>query len=201
MSDPQQNRQPLRDSTESSPSNGAKTDYHVGYKRPPFHTRFKPGQSGNPKGRPAGRRNHKTTIERVMNETVSVREGEKTRHMTKFEAMLQAQTVKGMKGDARSTGVVINMMSRTGLLGDQESQGVVEGSERGGPAGKLRPADALFENVDPNLLSNDEMIELSRLAEIIDRSDGDVTALNIGDFERLKHIVNKGRGKDLASAV
>lgn len=115
MSGPQQNRQPLRDSTESSPSNGTKTDYHVGYKGPPLHTRFKPGQSGNPKGRPAGPRNHKTTIERVMNEKVSVREGEKTRHMTKFEAMLQAQTVKEMKGDARSTGVVINMMSRTAI--------------------------------------------------------------------------------------
>ncbi len=135
-----------------------------------------------------------------MNEKVSVREGEKTRHMTKFEAMLQAQTVKGMKGDARSTGVVINMMSRTGLLGDQESQGAVESTERGGPANKMRPADALFENVDPNLLSNEEMIELSRLAEIID-GGGHVTALSIGDFERFKQIVNKGRGKDLASGV
>lgn len=44
------------------------------------------------------------------------------------------------------------------------------------------------------------MIELSRLAEIIDRS-GHVTALSIGDFEGLKQIVNKGQGNDLASAV
>ena len=27
-------------------------DSRVGYKRPPMHSRFKPGQSGNPKGRP-----------------------------------------------------------------------------------------------------------------------------------------------------
>ena len=26
---------------------------------------------------------------------------------------------------------------------------------------------------------------------------GDITALSTGDFERLKHIVNKGRGKDM----
>ncbi len=107
MSDRQQNRHSLGGAPDTSPGDGRKTDYRVGYKRPPVHTRFKPGQSGNPKGRPAGRPNHKTTIDRVMNEKVAVREGEKTRHMTKFEAMLQAQTVKGMKGDARSTGVVI----------------------------------------------------------------------------------------------
>jgi len=185
----------LGDAPDDSSGDGAKTDYQVGYKRPPLHTRFKPGQSGNPKGRRAGRPNHKTTIERVMNEKVPVRQGEKTRQMSKFEAMLQAQTMKGMKGDARSTGVVINMMSRTGLLGDQTDQSIVEDNER--IAVKGRPADELFEDVDLNLLSKDETIELSRLAEIID-CGGDVTALNIGDFARLKQIVNKGRGKNVA---
>ncbi len=170
------------------------SDYQVGYKRPPLHTRFKPGQSGNPNGRPAGRPNHKTTIERVMNEKVSVREGEKTRHMTKFEAMLQAQTVKGMKGDARSTGVVINMMTRTGLLGDQEDGNGMQSVQREASVNKV--ADALFENIDPELLSNDDMIELSRLAEIIDLG-GCVTALSPDEFERLKQIVNKGRSKDV----
>ncbi len=29
-----------------------KDNYDVGYKKPPKHTQFKPGQSGNPKGRP-----------------------------------------------------------------------------------------------------------------------------------------------------
>jgi Family of unknown function (DUF5681) len=31
-------------------------DYAVGFRRPPANTRFKPGQSGNPKGRPKGRK-------------------------------------------------------------------------------------------------------------------------------------------------
>jgi hypothetical protein len=30
-------------------------EFEVGYGRPPLHTRFKPGQSGNPKGRVKGR--------------------------------------------------------------------------------------------------------------------------------------------------
>jgi hypothetical protein len=29
-------------------------DYKVGYKKPPLHTRFKKGQSSNPRGRPRG---------------------------------------------------------------------------------------------------------------------------------------------------
>ncbi len=197
MSDPQQDCDPLGGAPDSNTGDPCKTDYQVGYKRPPVHTRFKPGQSGNPNGRPAGRPNHKSTIERVMNEKISVREGEKTRHMTKFEAMLQAQTVKGMKGDARSTGVVINVMSRTGLLGDEQTQ-IVEGSAP--HTIKVRAADALFENVDESRLSNDELIELSRLAEIIERGGG-ITALSTGEFERLKQIVNNGRGKDLAPGV
>src|SRR5687768_11122353 len=31
--------------------------YQVGYGKPPVHSRFKPGQSGNPRGRPKGARN------------------------------------------------------------------------------------------------------------------------------------------------
>ena len=36
----------------------------VGYRNPPQHTRFKPGQSGNPRGRPRGQRNL-TTFSRL----------------------------------------------------------------------------------------------------------------------------------------
>ncbi len=36
--------------------------YDVGYRKPPKHTRFKPGQSGNPRGRPKGTKNLKTDL-------------------------------------------------------------------------------------------------------------------------------------------
>ena len=48
---------------------GAK-DYNVGKGKPPKSTRFKPGQSGNPKGRPKGRKNLKTELDEVLNATV-----------------------------------------------------------------------------------------------------------------------------------
>ena len=36
----------------SSKKEPSKADYEVGYGKPPQHTRFKPGQSGNARGRP-----------------------------------------------------------------------------------------------------------------------------------------------------
>jgi len=54
----------------------------------------------------------------------------------------------------------------------------------------------LFEDLDIQLLAREERTELARLAEIIDLG-GDITALSTADFERMKHIVNRGRGKDI----
>jgi hypothetical protein len=116
----------VMDSEVSEPEVGAKKkarkgDYAVGFGRPPEQTRFKPGQSGNPNGRPVGRSNAKTTVARVINETIPVREGQKTRHMTKLEAMLQAHTVKAMKGDARSMVIILGVAKQMGLLADEEN--------------------------------------------------------------------------------
>jgi hypothetical protein len=36
----------------------AKRSYNIHYGKPPVKTRWKPGRSGNPKGRPRGARNH-----------------------------------------------------------------------------------------------------------------------------------------------
>lgn len=98
-----------------------KGDYEVGYCRPPVHTRFPPGVSGYPKGRPVGRPNNKTAVARVINETVSVREGDKIRTISKLEAILQAHTMKAIKGDPRSASIVIGVVKGMGLLGETEA--------------------------------------------------------------------------------
>ena len=41
-------------------------DYVVGYKRPPMHSRFKPGVSGNPSGRAKGTKNLRTLFQNIL---------------------------------------------------------------------------------------------------------------------------------------
>ena len=83
--------------------------YAVGYGRPPVHTRFKPGQSGNPKGRPKGRSNYSTIVERVFNRSVSIQRGDRISNVTQFEALVQTHTEQGIAGDHRSGGMVLNL--------------------------------------------------------------------------------------------
>ena len=48
-------------------------DYEVGYGKPPKATRFKPERSGNPKGRPRGRRNQRSVVREVIDRKVTLR--------------------------------------------------------------------------------------------------------------------------------
>jgi Family of unknown function (DUF5681) len=48
--------------------------YEVGYGRPPRHSRFKPGQSGNPKGRPKGSKSLKTLLEGALSLPITITE-------------------------------------------------------------------------------------------------------------------------------
>jgi hypothetical protein len=120
---------PMPDKSDVDTSKTPKGDTGVGYGRPPIDTRFRPGKSGNRHGRPPGHANAKGTIARVINETVPVREGDKTRKMTKLEAVLQAHMMKAMKGDGRSASILIGLITRLGLLGESETETLAELSE------------------------------------------------------------------------
>jgi hypothetical protein len=120
---------PMPGETDVDSKKTRKGEEGVGYRRPPTHTRFKSGNSGNPRGRPRGHANAKGTVERVINETVPVREGDTTRKMTKLEALVQALTMKAMKGDARSASILIGLITRLGLLGEPEIETLAALSE------------------------------------------------------------------------
>jgi len=53
------------------------------------HTRFKPGQSGNPSGRAKGRQNFKTLFQKILKEEVSLQDGAQSRKISKAEATFQ----------------------------------------------------------------------------------------------------------------
>lgn len=76
--------------------------YDVGYGKPPAHSRFRPGQSGNPAGRKKGVRNLKTDVMRVLTAPVKVKQEGKTRTGSTQEAALMVLREKALRGDARA---------------------------------------------------------------------------------------------------
>jgi hypothetical protein len=85
-------------------------DYEVGYKKPPTYTQFKPGASGNPKGRPKGIKNLTTDLSEELEEKVLINEGGKQSSTTKQRALIKSLVAKGLKGDVRAANVLIQLI-------------------------------------------------------------------------------------------
>ncbi len=86
--------------------------YTVGYKKPPKHSQFKKGQSGNPKGRPKGAKNLATDLAEELAEKVLVTEGGKQCKTTKQRAMIKSTFAKAASGDMRAMSVVLRLLDR-----------------------------------------------------------------------------------------
>jgi hypothetical protein len=101
-------------------SDHPKSGIGTGYGRPPEHSRFQQGKSGNPAGRPKKSRNAKTIIRRVLDSTVTVREGDRKRTVSKLEGIILRQVEAALKGDAKAALAALRMMAQVGLLDTKE---------------------------------------------------------------------------------
>jgi hypothetical protein len=86
------------------------SDYEVGYGRPPRHTRFKKGRSGNPKGRPRGSKNLPTLLTEALNEHVIVGEHERRRKITKREVIVMQLVNRSAKADLRAIKILLDIL-------------------------------------------------------------------------------------------
>ena len=85
-----------------------KRDYEVGRGKPPVHTRFKKGQSGNPRGpRP---KNLPALLVEALNEKVVVTIDGERREITKREAVATQLVNKSTGADLRATKMLIDTL-------------------------------------------------------------------------------------------
>jgi hypothetical protein len=80
----------------------------VGFKRPPKVSQFKPGQSGNPKGRPRGARNFATALDEELKARIAVTENGKRRMISKRQAVAKQLVNKAVTGDPRAIPILLN---------------------------------------------------------------------------------------------
>lgn len=85
------------------------SSYRVGYRKPPVHTRFKPGQSGNPRGRLKQARGLKTLSREILTQRVAVRTASGEKKIARIEVVLQKTIELAMKGNARALSEVMKL--------------------------------------------------------------------------------------------
>ena len=78
------------------------SSYDVGYAKPPVHSRFKAGQSGNPKGRPKGSKNLDKMIVDILDERIAVNTPTGPRRVPRIEVLLRKLIELGGKGSPRA---------------------------------------------------------------------------------------------------
>ncbi len=85
-------------------------DEEVGYKKPPKASQWKPGQSGNPKGRPKVERDFEKLFDQELSLPVRITDGGGARTTTKRELVVKTLVNFALKGDRPALKLVVGFM-------------------------------------------------------------------------------------------
>jgi Family of unknown function (DUF5681) len=96
-------------------------DYVVGYGKPPVQTRFQKGRSGNPKGRPRGKKNMSTLLSAALDAAIIVVENGRRKKISKREAIITQLVNKSASADLKATQIVLAMLQDVEARADDSS--------------------------------------------------------------------------------
>ncbi len=97
----------------------------VGDRRPPLSTRFRPGQSGNPRGRPKTASRLRALVAKEFGEEIEATENGQTVRITKLEAAVKQFVNRAAGGDQRAAQFAFSL-----LADDHERPAPPEKAER-----------------------------------------------------------------------
>lgn len=83
------------------PKEGDAAHYEVGYKRPPKHTQFAKGRSGNPKGRPKGAKAFNTIVRETLTTKIKIRTAKGLKNTSSVQALMMQLLENALKGSQR----------------------------------------------------------------------------------------------------
>jgi hypothetical protein len=98
------------DAPDSSPETAS--EEAVGYGKPPRHSRFKPGCSGNPRGRPKGAASCKTIVQRLARQEHELVEHGRKRRRTTLELILIVLRMRAAEGNARALAELTDLLEK-----------------------------------------------------------------------------------------
>ena len=94
--------------------NSAHGNGSVGYGRPPVAKQFKPGQSGNPRGRKKGVKNVATIFNDALYRPVKLRIAGRVRTLPKIEAIVEVMLSKALAGDSPAFSRIVELAHKLG---------------------------------------------------------------------------------------
>ena len=97
-------------------------DENLGYGKPPKAYQYKPGQSGNPKGRPKGAKNRETILRELLNSKITMRREGKARKITVMEGIFHKMVEDSLKGNIKSATFLLNQLASIASNHGSESE-------------------------------------------------------------------------------